>query len=264
VEPGEAAGRPAGVHRTALLLAAALTLAACAGGPGAGAPDIAGEWEFAEGTADGAALPRPPGARATLELGGVELRGVSFCNHYSSSYRLSGTSLSIGGIGGTEMGCEPDVMTAESAYLTALGAVHTAAVDDDGLVLTGDDVQLRFTPVAAVPDSPLEGTRWVLETLVEGETAASTLGEPAVLLLDPDLRASASTGCRSVTGTWLVEDGALVIDDLLADGECPADVERQDALVTAVLSAGPQAEIREDQLTLTGPDGRGLVYRAEG
>jgi heat shock protein HslJ len=105
----------------------------------------------------------------------------------------------------------------------------------------------------------------VLETLVLGEVASSTLGEPAVLQLDPDRTAAASTGCRSITGTWLVEDGGLIIDDLLADGaECPADVESQDAHVTAVLSAGPQVEILEDRLTLTAGDGRGLVYRAEG
>jgi heat shock protein HslJ len=105
----------------------------------------------------------------------------------------------------------------------------------------------------------------VLDTLVEGDTVATTLGEPAVLLLDPDRTAAASTGCRSITGTWLVENDALVIDDLLdGGGECPAEVERQDALVTTVLSVGPRVEIQEDRLTLTGVDGRGLVYRADG
>ena len=251
------------MHRTLLLLAAVLALAACGGTPGADAPDVAGEWELAEGTADGAALLRPPGTRATLELGRDELRGVSFCNHYSSSYRLSGTSLSIDGLGGTEMGCEPDVMAAESAFLSALGAVRTAAADGDALVLTGGGVELRFTPVAPTPDSPLEDTRWVLETLVVGETASSTLGEPSVLVLAADRTAEATTGCRAVTGTWLVEDGALVVDDLLADGApCPPDGERQDAHVTAVLQSGPALEIQEDRLTLTADDGRGLVYRA--
>ena len=111
---------------------------------------------------------------------------------------------------------------------------------------------------------PLDGAGR-LARHVEGETASSTLGEPAVLLLDEDRHASASTGCRSVTGTWLLEDGALVIDDLLAGGEaCPADVARQDDHVTAVLASAATASVDEDRLTLTGPDGRGLVYRAEG
>jgi heat shock protein HslJ len=250
----------------AVLLLAAVLLAACAEPVGGEpAPDVTGEWELAEGTADGAALPVPPGRGATLLLQDGRAGGTSFCNHYSGTYRLDGGAVAFEGLGGTEMGCEPDVMAAESAYLSALGAVVTAAVDGAGLVLTGAGVELRFRPVARVPDSPLAGTRWVLDTLVQLETASSTLGEPAVLLLDPDGTASASTGCRPVTGTWLVENGALVIDDLPADGgECPADVQPQDAQVTAVLGSGPQVEIREDRLTLTADDGRGLVYRTGG
>ena len=65
-----------------------------------------------------------------------------------------------------------------------------------------------------------------------------------------------------MTGTWLLEDGALVIDDLLVDGDCPPEVAAQDAHVAAVLAGGPTAAVDEDQLTLTAPDGRGLVYRA--
>jgi heat shock protein HslJ len=244
----------------AVLLLTALLLAGCGEGRVSAAEDITGEWELAEGTADGAAL---PSSGATLQLGKGEAGGVSFCNHYFGTYRMTGHAIVFEDLGGTEMACEPDVMVAERAYLYALGTVDTAAVGADDLVLSGDDVRLRFTPVAPVPDSPLESTRWVLETLVQGEAASSTLGEPALLLLTPDRRASASTGCRSITGTWLVENGTLMIDDLLADaGECPADVQAQDALVAGVLGAGPQVAIAENRLTLTVDDGRGLVYRA--
>ena len=247
------------MHRAVLLLAASLLLAGCAGRPGTSdALDISGSWRLVDG------LEAPPGSTATLEVDGDGLSGRSFCNAYTGTYRLDGGTLTVEGLGGTEMACEPAVMAAESAYLAALGSAGAATIEDGDLLLTGDGVRLRFTPETPVPDRPLEGTRWVLDTLIDGETAASTLGEPAVLILDPDRRATATTGCRSVTGTWLVEDGALVIDDLLASGgPCPADVVRQDEHVTAVLAAGPRAEIREDRLTLSADDGRGLVYRAE-
>jgi hypothetical protein len=90
----------------------------------------------------------------------------------------------------------------------------TVARDGADLLLAGDGIRLRFSPVPPVPDRDLAGTRWVPDTL--------------------------------------------------ADGDCPADLERQDALVTAVLGAGVRAVVAEDRLTLTGTDGRGLVYRAEG
>jgi heat shock protein HslJ len=197
-------------------------------------------------------------------VGRDELGGTSFCNHYSSTYRLDGAALAIDGLDSTDMGCEPLVMAAESAYLSALGRADTVALDGADLVLTGDGVRLRFSGVPPVPDRDLVGTRWVLESLVDGEVASSTLGEPAILLLDPERRATGSTGCRSVTGTWLPEDGALVIDDLQVTGDCPPEVAPQDEHVAAVLTSGPTAEIEKDQLTLTAPDGRGLVYRAGG
>lgn len=252
------------MHRAALLLAAVLALAACGGGTG-GAPDLAGEWEFTGGAADGADLPRPDGTGASLEVDGDELRGVAFCNHWFASYRLDGSSFSVSGLRSTEMGCEPDLLAAESAFLTALGAVDTARADDDGLLLTGEEVELRFTRAAPVPDSPLEGTEWVLESVIDGQVAGTTLGEPAVLRLDDDGTAEATTGCRTITGRWLLEDGALVIDDLLADGAgCPPEVAEQDAAVRSVLEGGPATGITEDRLTLTADDGSGLVYRAAG
>jgi heat shock protein HslJ len=250
------------VTRVVLLLVAALLAAGCAE-RGAGSADVLGEWFLAEGEADGGPLPQPAGSTATLTVTPDQLSGRSFCNSFSSGYRIDGATLAVDGLGGTDMACEPDVMAAETAYLAALGRADTVAHDGTDLVLTGDGVRLRFSPVPPVPDRDLAGTRWVLETLVDGEVASSTLGDPAVLLLDPDTSVDASTGCRSVTGTWLLEDGALVIDDLLVVGDCPPEVAPQDEHVAAVLAAAPAAAVEEDRLTLTAPDGRGMVYRAE-
>ncbi len=250
--------------RRLLLLAAVLALTACGTDSASDGPDVTGEWQLASGTALGAELLLPPGATATLALSGGEANGTAFCNRFFASYELDGSSFSFGDIGSTMMGCEPDVMAAETTYLAALDAVDTAVLDGGDLLLTGAGVELRFGPVPVVPDSPLENTRWVLESLIDRETASSTLGAPAVLLLGADRRAEAATGCRTLTATWLLEDDALVLDDLLADGtDCPPDLARQDEHVTAVLQAGPAVEVVEDRLTLTAPDGRGLVYRAE-
>jgi heat shock protein HslJ len=248
--------------RAALLLAA-LLLAGCAAGADA-ADDVRGEWELAEGTADGAALPLPAGRGATLRLADGQADGTSFCNQYSATYSLDGDAVAFEGLGGTELGCEPDVMAAETAYLRSLAAVDTVVVEDGGLVLRGDGVELRFTPVVPVPDSPLEGTRWLLETVVEGETASSTVGEPALLELRPDGTFSASTGCRTLAGTWRPADDSLVLSVHPYDTfGCPAPVDRQDRQVLDLLGGRPTVEITEDRLTLTG-DGRGLVYRAVG
>ncbi|SDE29996.1 Heat shock protein HslJ [Blastococcus fimeti] len=253
------------MRRLVLLLAGVLALTACGSDPPSEGPDVTGEWQLASGSFIGADLPFPSGATATLTLSGGKANGTAFCNRFFASYELDESSFSIGDIGSTMMGCEPEVMAAESAYLEALAGVDTAVLDGADLLLTGAGIELRFGPVPVVPDSPLEGTRWALESLVDGATASSTLGESAVLVLASDGRAEAGTGCRTLSATWLLEDEALVLDDLLPDGaECPPDLVRQDEHVTAVLQAGPAVEIGEDRLALTAPDGRGLVYRAEG
>jgi heat shock protein HslJ len=248
--------------------AALLLVSACAeqGGEAPSAPPIAGEWELVEGTAEGAPLPMPPDVHATLVIADGELSGRSFCNLYSATYRLGDDGgLRIDGLGGTEMGCDPEVMAAESAYLAALGAATgRPSVADGGLVLTGEGVQLRFREIPPEPRSDLVGTRWVLDTLIDGETASSTVGEPAFLELAPDLTATGSTGCRTFTATWSEDGGTLRFPQFEASGDCPGDVARQNAHVLAVLGRDPQVQIDGDRLTLTASDGRALSYRADG
>lgn len=250
------------VRRAAFLLLTAALLAGCGASADAGGPDVAGDWELAEGTADGTVLSQPAGARATLQFEEAQVRGVSFCNHYFSEYRLDGTSVSFAGLGGTDMGCDPPIMAAESAFLTALGAAHTVAMEDGDLLVTGDDVRLRFTRVEPVPGSELTGTRWVLETLIDGETASSTLGEPAVLQLAGDGTFEGSTGCRTLAGTWTTSGDEVLFPDMRADGDCPAGVARQDSHVVEVLGDGFQVQVEAERLTLSDPSGLGLVYRA--
>lgn len=245
----------------AVLLLAVGLLSACGGS--AGGQDVRGRWLFVEGTVDGVALPSPAGATATLRFDAAEVHGRSFCNSFTAGYRLAGDAFRLDGLSSTEMGCAPAVMAAERAFVAALARVTTAVREGEDLVIGGDGVRLRFTPEADVPDRALHGTRWVLQTLVDGASASSAAGEPALLVLGADGSAQASTGCRAGTGSWLLDAGVLVVDGLAVTGRCAADVIAQDEHVTAVLGSRPTPSIDGDRLTLGIPDGRGLVYRAE-
>ena len=251
------------MRRLVLLLLGALALAACGAdaSAGGGPSDVEGGWHLTGGTADAAELPAPPGTQATLDLAGEEARGTAFCNSWFATARLDGSALSFEGIGQTEMGCPPEAMAAESAYLSALAGVRTATVRGEELVLIGDGVELRFSRVAPVPDSPLAGTRWVLDTLVDGETASSVLGD-AQLGLAPDGTLTASTGCRTIGGTWRAEGNSLVLDFAYDTFGCPPPADGQDEHVLGVLAARPVPTVDGDRLTLTGPDGRALGYSA--
>lgn len=251
--------------RAALLLTV-LLLAGCAAASGGGspAPDVVGEWELVSGTTAGAALPQPSGTVATLTLDGEQAGGRSFCNHYSSGYTVEGDAIRFEGLGGTEMGCEPDVMAAETAYLTALGIVGTIARDGDDLVLTGDDVELRFRPVPPVPTSPLAGTDWVLETLIDGEVASSVMGR-STLRLEDDGTFAATTACTTLTGRWQPTGDRIEFPEASGESrDCPPEARAQDEHELAVLGGGFRATVEADRLTLLVDDGRGLVYRDEG
>ena len=200
----------------------------------------------------------------TMSIVGGDVSGRSACNSYFGSVTIDGDRLTIGQLGSTEMGCEPAVMTAESAFITALLDVTTFDRAGDRLTLSGPNSDLLFEPVAPVPTASLVGTTWVLDTLVEGETASSAAGDPATLRLSEDGTLSASTGCRTLTGTWLESGGVVVVPILSADGECPDELWKQDSLVVAVIGDEFRAAVDGDRLTLTSMGGDGLGYRAEG
>ena len=251
--------------RAALLLTV-LLLAGCAAASGGGSPgvDVAGEWELVSGTASGEPLPQPDGGRATLTFDDAQAGGQSFCNHYSSSYTLDGDALRFDAIGGTEMACEPEIMAAETAYVSALGAVTRVARDGDDLLLTGDDVELRFSRVPAVPTSALAETDWVLETLLDGEAASSVLGG-STLRFEDDGTFAATTACTTLTGRWQPTGNRIELPEAAGENRaCPPEAHAQDEHELAVIGGGFVPTIEEDRLTLVLDDGRGLAYRDAG
>lgn len=246
-----------------LLVPVAVLAAACSLVPGlGGGPPAAaqGAWELERGEVDGAPLALPDGRRITLEVDGDEVGGT-VCNHYFGTWDGSG----IGSLGSTDMACDPPaLMELESAYLGALQRVRRAALDGDGLHLTGDAVDLRFTATPPVPVADLAGTVWELTTLVDGDAASSTAADadPATLLLRDDGTGEGTTGCRSFTGRWVEEGDEVLFTDLAMDGDCPDGLWAQDDHVVAVLGDGFRAQVDGQQLTLTSRDGDGLVYTA--
>jgi heat shock protein HslJ len=82
-----------------------------------------------------------PGTRITLEFGANgQLTGNSGCNTFSTSYQVSGNSLTIGPPGGTQTFCgEPEgIMQQETDFLNILRVVTTFRLD-------GNRLELRFS-----------------------------------------------------------------------------------------------------------------------
>ena len=135
------------------------------------------------------------------------------------------------------------------------------------LLLSSDAGQLRFTRVPPVPEADVVGRRWVLETIAQGGTASTAVGE-AVLELREDGSATFSTGCQTMTGTWITRgDTVFFGDEEYEPTACPPGLAEQDSLLTQTLSGGFQPLVDDDVLTATNLDNRGaprvtLTYRA--
>jgi heat shock protein HslJ len=236
------------------LLAAACGSEDPAGSPGS-TPD--GDWVLTGG------IDLVDGFPITMSIEGSEVSGRAACNSYSGTVTVDGARLTIGEIGATEMGCQPAVMAAESAFIAALLRVVSFDRDGDRLTLSGPEIALSFEPVTPVPTAALIATTWVLDSLIEGETVSTVGGDPATLVLAEDGTLTASTGCRTLTGTWLERGGVIVVPTLSAEGECPDELWKQDSLVVTVIGDEFRAAVDGDRLTLTSMGGDGLGYLAE-
>lgn len=188
-------------------------LAACTGSPAELPPSQTGEvagstWVLGEG--EGPAGPvLTDDARVTLHVDEErdQLGGVSGCNEYGAQLSLDGDTIEVGGFSGTAMACERAVMEVERRYLEALQAVDTLAVDGDRLELSGPDTTLIFDRRPDAPTDDLVGTRWRLESVIEGEgAAASPSGDPAELRIG-DGTLTLETSCVRAEADW-VERGA--------------------------------------------------------
>ena len=249
------------MSKTLFLIAVAVFAVGCGDGePGGGPSDLPrpdGDWVLVGGVVT------TPDFPITMSITGTEVTGRAACNSYFGTVVVNAAAVQFGEMGWTAMACEPAVMATESAFLTGLAAAESFEYRNDQLVLTGPSDELVFDPVPPVPTAALLDTTWVLETLIEGEAAMTTLGEPASLLLAADGTLNASTGCRTLSGRWLESGGVIIVPELAADGECPDELWKQDSLVITVIGDDFRAEVDGDVLTLTSMGGDGLVYRAE-
>lgn len=224
------------------------------------------------GTLDGEPLDVPDGARVTLvpgdgtdDLGAVS--GTAGCNRYGGRMTVDDDRVAFGteGVSMTEMACAPSLMELEAAYVAALPRVTTGRWDEQELTLSGDGVELVFAGLQVPGDSALVGTVWRLDSLLDGETASSTVAgaEEATLELREDGTLTGGTGCRSLTGRYELRADEVLLTDLTADGECPGGLTAQDEHVVEVLGDGFTATVEGPGLVLASTTGgRGLVYVA--
>lgn len=236
--------------------------AAGSASPGTDPAGLLGSWVLQEGSGPSGEIPIVDGFRITLEIQGAEVGGTSACNHYFGRIAVTGNALRMDQLGGTEMACEPEVMASEAAYWAALGAVTRWARNGDTLRLSGPDAMLTYGLLQPVPEAAMVDMVWVLDTLISGDVASSVEAR-ATLELRSDGTLAASTGCRDLIGRYVLNGDQVVVTDLAAEGECPAELTGQDDHVVSVLEGEFTVEVVGNRMTLGASGNLGLSYTAE-
>ncbi|MGH9035387.1 MAG: META domain-containing protein [Acidimicrobiia bacterium] len=191
------------------------------------------------------------------------------CNTMGGQAEVRDGRLVVADLATTEMGCDQERHAQDTWLADLLGSRPRFQLTGNDLTLTGDEAEIRLTDrEVADPDRPLRDTRWVVDTVVDGEAASSVPeGADAHIILGDDNGFGGSTGCNQMGGTAVVDEqaGTVTFSDVIATKiACDDDTMRLERAVLSVLDGKVTYEIQADRLTLTHPDGNGLGLRATG
>lgn len=221
-------------------------------------------------TENGAARDLVQGTRISLEFtDDGQLVAQAGCNRLLPDVTIHDDMLEIGGVGGTEMGCDQARHEQDRWLSDFLSSSPAWELDGDRLTLTSGETEIVLLDrEVAEPGRALEATRWVVGSIVTGETTSSMPAgtEGSAWLVIEDGTFTAHSGCREITGGVAVEDGALRFSDAVqTDQACAPEYERIDEVMRTILGGGADVgySIEAENLQLDHPDGVGLGLHAD-
>jgi heat shock protein HslJ len=246
-----------------IMMAVALPLTGCAGSDSVGSSgsSLAGTlWELAEFAPEqGTELVAvPDGVSATISFSEDQVSGSGGCNQFTGSYTTDGSSISIGPLATTLMGCLPEVAVVEAAYLMRLDEVTTYAIVEGTLTLSDDAGTVVLSYTESVP-LPLEGTTWLATGINNGTGGVTSLieGTTATAVFTDDATVSGEAGCNTFSGGFELDGEAITIGPLATTRMACADADlaTQEANYLAALERVTTWTITRDRLELRDESG---------
>jgi heat shock protein HslJ len=254
------------------LCAVALLVVGCGGGQGSAAQpggsssaaDLIGRTFLSTSVTEGG-QPRElvPGTKVSLWFAeDGRLVANAGCNTMTGQVRLDGGKLETpDGLSMTEMGCDAPRHAQDEWLATLLQSGPSWRVDGDELVLTSGQTELVLLDRAvAEPAPPVEGTKWLLETIYAGETASSAPTGPYLIFADG--RVTGSTGCNDLGGPATITGSNIEFGPInMTRKGCPDDLVPVEQAMVAVLQGTVPFEVEHGQLILNPGAQQGLGFR---
>lgn len=178
------------------------------------------------------------------------------CNTLSFPFQRSDDQLATGLGQTTLMGCVEELADQDARLIGFIESGPVVSSSPDGFTLTGTDgATLVFVSRAiADPDRAVEGTRWVLDAVVDGDAAVSAVGFDTVELVFNGGTANVMTGCSMGQASYSLDGGNIVLGALelapASAGDCSAGVSEAEAALVAVFGGTASATVQADSLEL--------------
>ena len=218
--------------------------------------------------------PRPLVTGTSIPLNFVEdghrLGAQAGCNSMGGQADFAGGRLVVGDLATTEMGCDPP-RHAQDEWLARF-LTSRPEWSRKGATLTLDNGTTRIVlqdREVADPDRPLRGTKWVVDTIVDGQSASSVPpgAEAFVVFAKSGDEFQGNTGCNGMGGNSQVhEDTSKITFSQVISTKMACDDGRMrlERAVLATLDGDVAYRIEAAFLHLDGPNGHGLRLRAAG
>lgn len=243
-----------------LVAAATLSLACSAGAAPSPTPASLDGHTYMSTQLEGQIL--VPGTQVRLSFADNQVNAQAGCNMMSGPYTIEGDHLRTTQMSMTEMGCDQP-RQAQDEWLARFLTDTRFALVGDTLTMTDGTAQLTLMDEEVVtPDQPLEGRRWVLESIVSGDAVSSVpVGVTAAIQVDGG-RINVEAGCNRGGGSVEVTSDTLRLGPIATTKmACEAGPMSVETAVLSVLTGEVAYTIDADQLTLSAATG-GLVFRA--
>jgi len=189
------------------------------------------------------------------------------CNSIGGSYSVVSGTLRVDALSQTEMGCAPELMSQDEWLVALLTARPSLTVGATTLEISGPTGTITLLDKkVAQPDAALVGTRWLVDTIIQGDVASTPpQGAVGSILFWIDGRLAVSFGCNTGAGRFTVSgDSVAVTPIVITQNVCTAEqTNRLETPILAALTGTVHFEINGDALTLTAESGAGLGLRLE-
>ncbi|MEV6288184.1 META domain-containing protein [Kribbella sp. NPDC051770] len=256
--------------RTSMMVMAAaglVVLTGCGDESGAGAGGLSGKTYLSTAlTENGAPKQVAPSTRISLQFkDDGSLSANAGCNSIGGKFSSGGGKLSVEDLNLTNMACDGPRQQQEEWLLSVLNSKPAWKVDGDQLTITADQrvivLQDRET---AQPDVALDSTKWVLDSIVTGETVSTPGNGGAFLKINGD-RVTGSTSCNELQGVVARTGDKLTFGSIgTTRRACSGPAAELEKRILGTLNGEVSYTIDADKLQLRSPTDDGLDFKAAG